>query len=139
MSHINNGDCLKCNELFDLYPDFHEGLRGWFKGLQERNKDAHISCAGRNKVDQEAAFKSGTSRAHFGQSAHNYNAAVDIFRLDKILYDPAWFKVVVKPNLTDDLVWFGETKSKFYELAHVEVRDWRHLVAIKELKLVLDI
>jgi len=79
--HVNNGSCDKCEEIFDVYLGFYQPLKDWFLKTQAKVKDCHISQAGRGKADQEADFTAGKSKAHYGQSSHNYNAAVDIFQL----------------------------------------------------------
>ncbi len=42
--------------------------------------DCSITCGHRGEAEQEEAFRNGTSRAHFGQSAHNFDPskAVDV-------------------------------------------------------------
>lgn len=136
VSHVNNGNCRKCDAIFDAYYGFNHDLRGWFKQIQRRYVEAHISCAGRGKEAQEQAVLDRRSRAHFGQSAHNFNAAIDMFCNGKELYDPAWFKVVVEDNLTPNLIWYGRPNSHFYELPHIELAGWGKLVSERKLKLV---
>lgn len=138
MAHINNGNCPKCDELFDKYSGFHQGLREWFKKLQKKDSTTHISCGGRGKIDQEAAFNSKTSRAHYGQSSHNYNLALDIFRLTQngAEWKGLWFRDVVgtavighnaDPNKKFDLTWYGMPGSRYFELPHVEVYGWKEM------------
>lgn len=134
LKHVNNGDCSKCDSLFDKFPNFHHGLRQWFKSVQLTHKDAHISEAGRGKRDQESYKKTGRSLAAWGQSAHNYNAAIDIFRQTQqgTEYDRTWFRDVIASavgwhNATSDfkLNWYGAKGSSFYELPHVEIANWK--------------
>lgn len=65
--------CLQCAKIFNRYPNVHAELRTWFEALQIENPDAHISSAGRGKIDQEVAFERGASKAHYGQSAHIFS------------------------------------------------------------------
>lgn len=137
--HINSGSCPRCALIFDGFAGFHSGLRNWFVELQKKDPSAHISCAGRGKALQEEAFASGTSKAHYTQSAHNYNAAIDLFRLtgeSLLSYDRAWFDAVVAgavkrhnddPNKTFSLLWYGTKGSPYFELPHIEVKDWKKL------------
>lgn len=131
--HLNTGSCQKCVEIFDRFPGFHLELRAWFIALQAVNKDAHISCAGRGRAEQEDCFTRGASKAHYGQSSHNYNAAIDIFRLTQAggaSWDKPWFEVVIGPAVhaaTIQLKWYGEPGATFYELPHVEIAAWRSL------------
>lgn len=128
--HKNDGDCQRCNEIFDRYPGFHQGLRNWFKQVQKNNPEAHISCAGRGKQDQEDLLRKKATRADWKESAHNWNCAIDIFEQSgdtKNIYEWPWFVRVIEPVLTLDLVWYGKPGSSFFELPHVEVRNWKAL------------
>lgn len=132
--HINNGDCPKCDEIFDKDPNFHAGLRAWFKSLQSTNVDAHISCATRGEAEQNRVFKAGYSRAVWGQSAHNYGMAIDIFRQTQqgTSYDTTWFRQVVgeavqkwnKENHEFRINWYGAPGTRYFELPHCEVMGW---------------
>jgi hypothetical protein len=152
-SHVNAANCDKCEEIFNKYPGFHVGLRAWLLALRKKDATAHISCAGRGKIDQEACVVAGTSKAHFGRSAHNFNLAIDIFRLTHISgdsqalavnYDRSWFRDVVgtavfKHNSEPDshylginmphfqLSWYGAPNAKFFELPHIEIMNWTEL------------
>lgn len=129
MKHQNNGKCPKCQEIFDRYPGFYQPLRDWFEKLQVEHPEAHISCAGRGEIEQEDAFILGRTRARFGQSAHNYNCAIDIFVMQKGLniYDRDWFNSVIAPRITAELEWYGAPRAKFFELPHVQLRGWKKL------------
>lgn len=137
--HTNNGACEKCDQIFDRYTDFYEPLRAWFEDFQSEHPEAHISCAGRGYEDQEYFFSIKTTKARYGQSSHNYNAAIDIFEMSvdfTDIYEISWFKNVLAPAIPDWLKWYGEPGSSFYELPHVEVRNWRELVHEGVLTLV---
>jgi hypothetical protein len=141
--HINDGKCAKCAEIFDRYPSFHSGLRRWFEALQAKHKDAHISNAGRGKLEQEEFFKKKVSKAHYGQSAHNYGCAIDIFQLDgngQAAWPRGWFDAVVGfgVNVARDpaLKWYGQKGSPYFELPHVEVANWRDLKTLGTAELV---
>ena len=91
--HRNTGACLECTEIFDTYPNFNKALREWFTTFQKFHKEVHISCAGRGAKEQEAALKAKRSRAPFGESAHNWGCAIDIFVLiaGRDIYFEKWF------------------------------------------------
>jgi len=127
--HQNNGDCPKCKELFDKYPGFYQPLRDWFISFQKKCPEAHISCAGRGAVDQDAKKLEGRSKASFGKSAHNYNAAIDLFVNKPFtnLYDLAWFNANVAPAIPLSLNWYGSPGSRFPEIPHIEARNWKEL------------
>jgi hypothetical protein len=135
--HQNDGNCAKCDDVFDKYPGFHAELRAWFKALQKKKPEAHVSCAGRGYADQEEAFQKGLSRAHYGKSAHNFNAAIDLFRLtatNGASYDKPWFRDTVgtavfknnaEPDRKVELNWYGKPGASFPELPHIEVQEWK--------------
>lgn len=140
--HINNGHCTKCQEVFDRYPGFHGELRTWFEYLQTRFPDAHISCAGRGKAEQEMWFHKKTSRARWKESAHNWNAAIDIFQLvnGEAHWSADWFNATVREGLKwvtapMSFTWYGVKGARYFELPHVEVTGWRQN---PHLKLVED-
>lgn len=127
--HLNNGKCAKCAEIIQRYPGLNEFLLSWFKGMQAKFPELHLSCAGRGKVDQEAAFQRGASKAHYLESSHNFNCAIDIFQLKdgNALWNKEWFNTVVAPSLPSNLNWYGKPFSPFYELPHLELLNWKFL------------
>lgn len=138
VKHINNANCPKCEQIFNKYPGFHEGLKSWFKAIQKNNPEAHISCAGRGKADQEQFFKQGSSKAHYGQSAHSWNLALDIFKLsgNGAEWPKDWFSLVIgsavdkqnsDPLAVFKIEWYGKPGSPFFELPHCQVAGWQNL------------
>lgn len=129
MSHNNNGACISCVQIFNKYPGFYQPLRDWFNAIQAKHSETHISCAGRNATDQNALFFRGATKAQFGQSAHNWNAALDIFQLKDDAYnlDLDWFQAVIVPALTADLCWYGRSDAPFPERPHVEWASWNDM------------
>lgn len=141
IKHTNTPTCDKCEEVFNRYPGFHPPLRTWVYALRNKYPEAHISAAGRGKADQEQFFKMGTSRAHYGQSAHNFNAAVDFFRLTLsggAAFDAPWYKAVIgkEAALNPLLRWYGAPPISFPELPHLEWASWKQMAAVGQLSLV---
>lgn len=139
MKHLNSGHCDKCHAIIVRYPGFYEPLIEWFLDFQMRHPEAHVSCAGRGRLDQEAFYHRGVSQAKYGESAHNYNAALDFFEMTgdmRSIYEESWFASVLRPNVPSWLEWYGEKDSEYPELPHVEVRNWRKLVDMGLLTLV---
>ena len=136
MGHISSGSCPKCAELFEQYPHFYPPLRDWFEKVQAKHPKAHISCAGRGKVDQEVCFDRKASRAHWMQSSHNFGAAIDIFIMEngQATWPKDWFNNSLAPMLPDWVAWYGRPDAKFHELPHCEVVNWRDLVKLGDLK-----
>ena len=140
LKHENSGRCLRCLEIINTYPNFHAGLRDWFTATQGLHlPEMHVAEAGRGREQQELMKQRGLSRAHYGESAHNYNCAIDIFEQGGIrtnIYEQEWFEQKLKPHLPDFLSWYGEKGAVFFELPHIEVRAWRNLVTQGAAKLV---
>ena len=132
--HKNNGFCEKCEEILLKYKNFDYRLYHWFRTLQNDKKIFHVSCAGRGRWLQEKYFNEGRSRAHYGQSAHNYNMAIDLFiNLEALIYNKSMFDAMIPRYVSKSidicgvsLIWYGQSK-KFYELPHVEIKDWKKM------------
>lgn len=137
MKHLNNGNCPKCMSIINKYPGFNLRMLQWFIDAQKKHSDFHVSCAGRGEVEQEECVARGASRAHWGQSSHNYNAALDGFFLidGKYNLERRRFEPVVM-ELPSYIEWYGRQGSKFPELPHFELKDWRYLKDSGLLKLV---
>ena len=137
MKHENDGACAKCQEIFDKYHGFYMPLREWFELMQLKYPEFHCAEAGRGKVAQTAFFVSGRSRAEYGKSAHNANAAIDTFFMVNGLYtlDQNRYDEVVK-SLPDFIRWYGAPGSPFYERPHFEVLNWKSLLKQGDLELV---
>lgn len=125
--HDLSGDCPSCLNIFSKYSNFNSQLQNWFKEIQSKHPEAHISCAGRGRLSQEELYQENRSRAPWGHSAHNYNAAVDIFELrgDRAVWDREWFDRIIGAQLMPEFKWYGYPGSEFYELPHVEISNWR--------------
>lgn len=139
MKHENNGMCLKCHEIFSKYADINLTIFDWFCDFQKLHPEVHVSEAGRGKIQQNYLFEKKATKAQFGQSAHNYNCAVDIFVLIKganSIYPREWFYNILWPNIPDSLVWYGIPGSRFFELPHIELKGWRELARAGSIKLV---
>ena len=94
----------------------------------------------RGKQAQEKAFNLGNSKAHFGQSAHNWSPAVAV---DVVPYPIDWTKIdrfkalgafvtAKARSLGIDITWGGTWKMRDYP--HYEAANWRALVAAKKVK-----
>lgn len=107
--------------------------------------DFSIICGHRDKTEQEHAYKIGTSKAHFGQSAHNYNPsfAVDCYpyplptkqvkgsiliddnskEWDKMIYA---FKSAAKQLGIE--IECGADWKKLVDKPHIEIKNWKEIV-----------
>lgn len=107
--------------------------------------DFSIICSHRDKTEQENAFETGRSKAHFGQSAHNYNPS---WAVDCHPY-PAPVKQVKGTIVMDDdskewetMVSLFKKKAKelgiditcgadfksFKDFPHIEISNWKEKV-----------
>lgn len=135
--HLNNGSCSKCREIAFKYAGFDQDLWNWFQMIQAKFPDFHMAEAGRGHIEQELAFNRGASHAHWGESAHNYNAAFDGFwlvngkySLDERLFD------LIQPEIPSFIIWYGAPSAPFRERPHYQKFNWRELASKKVLKLV---
>jgi len=139
VKHEDNGLCEKCHLIFDRFPGFNLELRNWFEAFQEAHPEAHISCAGRGRAEQDLRKKEGRSRASYGKSAHNYNAAIDVFEHGGNLadiYEDSWFRKVLMPAVPNWIAWYGTPNAPYYELPHLEMRSWKEMLANGTIHLV---
>jgi len=139
LKHTNNGKCLKCEQIVGKYPGINNYLWFWFRELQKENPEVHISCAGRGEQEQNELFQRKASKARWGQSAHNYNCAIDVFVMIPgvdTIYPKSWFETVLMKKLNANLNWYGRLGSPFYELPHIEVNNWKELLEKRKIKLV---
>lgn len=94
--------------------------------------DFKVLDAQRGRAAQELAFKQGNSRAHFGQSAHNYVPAIaaDLFPAPYDWNNLASFKklaLVMKreaKKLGIPIAWGGDW-PKLKDMPHYELTPWR--------------
>ena len=103
--------------------------------------DCSILCGRRNRADQEEAFRTGHSKARYGQSPHNvepFSLAIDAAPYpidwddtDRFVYFGG-FVLGVAHMLEVPLIWGGDwnnnrTRSDqtFNDLVHFEIANWR--------------
>ena len=96
--------------------------------------DFSLICGTRGKEEQEKAFDEGKSKAHYGQSPHNFEPSL---AFDFTPYPCDWndiegFKRVAKVimdcanELDIDITWGGDfTNLKDYP--HIELTNWKEL------------
>jgi len=102
--------------------------------------DFVILDAQRGRAEQEKAFKGGFSKAHFGQSAHNYKPAValDVCPFPIDFNDTAKFRTIAKVFMRIakekklPVRWGGDwdmdgdwKDEKFLDWGHFELHPWR--------------
>jgi hypothetical protein len=105
-----------------------------------KSYDFSVICGYRNKRDQEAAFNSGNSKAHYGQSPHNYkpSLAVDLTPYPLDWNDIAAFKrlgahiMATAKKLNVPLRWGADwnmngnvNDERFRDFPHFELHPWR--------------
>lgn len=109
--------------------------------------DVQVSSAKRSRAEQEALYAIGRTKpgkivtnARFGESAHNFGLAVDVFVRVKDarggwkadwnpeLYKKLWAAAQAAGLDEAGLAWAGDWKGKFRELVHFELAGWRTLV-----------
>lgn len=116
-----------------------------------KSVDFVILDAQRGRAEQEKAFKAGNSKAHFGQSAHNYVPAValDLCPYPIDFNDAAKFRAIAKAvmasakKLDIPIRWGGDwdmdgdwKDERFLDWGHFELNPWREWA--KKSKLIGD-
>ena len=126
--HENTGNCQECEIIFNRYPGFNSSLRNWFKIIQGKYPEFHIAEAGRGEAQQELYFARKVTRAHWLESAHNFNTAIDTFFLidGKYSLDTSHYEFI-EPEIPDFISWLGRKGSPYFELPHFEVKAWKTL------------
>ena len=98
--------------------------------LERSPFDLTITCGYRTKEEQDEAYKSGKSRARFGQSKHNFfpSKAIDIVPLpiNWDAKDPRWQEMALNAmwcagKLGFEITWGGSFKS-FRDCPHLELK-----------------
>lgn len=127
--------------LKEAHPDLQRVIYQLIKdypGLKFQINDAQ-----RGRAEQEAAYRNKTSKAHFGQSAHNYKPAValDIYPLPvsftKIqpYRDLAKAIISTASKLGVGIEWGGSWPS-LRDYPHYELSNWKTLVKQGKVKLI---
>ena len=100
------------------------------KMLERSDFDMTITCGHRNKEEQEKAFDEGKSKAHFGQSKHNFypSKAVDIcpYPICWELTDIRWHKMVALAYDTARILNIKIRCGAFFsfkDYPHIELED----------------
>ncbi len=130
----------------------HEDLQLIFEQVI-LNFDCTIICGVRGREAQEKAFAKGHSKAHFGESPHNFGFAADAGPYDVVSRNIDWqdrerityfaghviqtANILYALGVTKHLlVWGGDWNSDtevsdngFDDLVHFEIADWRAIVA----------
>jgi peptidoglycan L-alanyl-D-glutamate endopeptidase CwlK len=98
-----------------------------------KHRDCTILCGNRGKEEQELAFREGKSKAHYGESKHNYSpsCAVDVMpypiNWDDMngLREFAGFVQGVAAHMNIQIQWGGNFKG-FFDGPHYELLDTSH-------------
>ena len=98
--------------------------------------DLIVTCTSRTLEEQTALYLQGrtlpgriVTYAKAGESAHNYGLALDVVpvvngKCDWNGQDLVW-QQIGELGQKRGLEWFGAPDSKFHELAHFQLHDWR--------------
>jgi peptidoglycan L-alanyl-D-glutamate endopeptidase CwlK len=102
-----------------------------------------INDAQRGRAEQEHAYQNKTSRAHFGQSAHNFKPAVALDIFPKPVQFSKWqpYQMFAKEFLSTArklgiAITWGGSWTKIKDGPHFELSDWQSRVKRGEVKLI---
>jgi hypothetical protein len=127
LSHLNQAQCASCDQIL---AECSEPLQQWFYSERTENFSLHATTGYRGQKQQEASFQEGRSKAHFGESPHNYfpSRAVDLVFIvkGKNVWTPAEYEPVAK-RAPANIEWGGYWKD-FKDIPHFQERDWKEMV-----------
>jgi peptidoglycan L-alanyl-D-glutamate endopeptidase CwlK len=135
---------LSSRDLNLLHPDLQVLARRFLTLVKAEKVDCVISCTYRDYAEQNRLYDSGRStigrivtNARGGESAHNCmnelhlpaSRAFDIAVFEGGIYatnkNSGW-QVCGKVGTDLGLEWLGSKDSKFFELAHFQLKNWRN-------------
>ena len=130
------GSKTMSRDISKLSPEMQVYYQAFIKQCKAKNLGVIVVCTDRGMEEQEAAFNSGHSKAHFGQSAHNKllpngKPASDAFDIGVIRNgkyigddsDPD-YQAAGKIGESLGLIWYGNPKARFREAAHFQNPNW---------------
>lgn len=103
------------------------------RAMQDAGFPAKIHCCYRSPADQEKMFLRGVSKAHAGQSAHQYYMAVDIIHAHDGWPpgdDPFWEVLASCVEVVAERFHVALDHGHHWswrDSAHIELEDWRAL------------
>lgn len=119
--------------IVGAHPDILEFAKRLVARMRKQDVPLFVLNCVRGEAAQEEYFKTGMSRARYGQSAHNYGMAVDIihgrkaYDLDRKSWDLLGHigkEISVQAGIP--ITWGGDWKS-LWDPAHWELEEWRSL------------
>lgn len=142
--HQNNGSCEKCAEILKRA---HPDLLKWFQPTQRKLPELHCCEGARGYAKQMEYFQAGKSDAPFGKSAHNYVpiVAADLFWIidGRASWEPRLYDERLANEIPFFIRWYGDPSVSFKkgskivrERGHVELRNWRQLLAQGQIALI---
>lgn len=127
--HTQGSECEGCNERLK---EGHVLIQSLFHQLKDKHPELHCSWVYRGPEDQELFFRSGASRARFGESKHNLkpSEAVDLFQITQkgtALFDPIYCARLNQEakTLGFKVRWGGDFKT-IGDSGHFELEDQPH-------------
>lgn len=125
-----------------LHPKLKPLAMEFLRKCRALNINVNYACTYRSIDAQNELYSIGrdrmgnrigriVTRAKGGQSAHNFGLAFDIVVVYGGKYAPdthPYWKLCGKIGEELGLEWYGNPKSKFFELAHFQIKDWKTYV-----------
>lgn len=127
--HTNTAECAGCDAKLATA---HPTLIAFAHAFRASHPEGHISCSSRSQADQEADFKKGVTKAHWGQSPHDFmpSRALDWFRLTAAAgasFDKWWYEGTLAPAAASEGLTWGGNFTALTDMPHVELADWKGL------------
>lgn len=113
-----------------LFRSLLEKFQAMKADLLAQGIDIEMTDAWRGRTEQEKAYETGHSKAHFGLSPHNFGAAFDVVPvvdgdLTWDVDDDTW-NAIATAGKNQGLVWGGDFHS-IVDKPHFEIAGWRDM------------
>ena len=121
-----------------LRPIFRPMAQGLLDDCKAANIDLLVTCTIRSLAEQDALYAQGrtmpgpiVTNAKAGQSAHNWGLAIDVVPM--VNGKPEWnghdlvWQEIGRLGQKRGMVWYGAPESKFHEMPHFEMPNWREI------------
>ncbi len=126
-AHLNKAQCAACDQIVTLCS---EDLQKWFHSERAEDLSLHALSSYRGKDRQEAHFQAGRSKAHFGESPHNYSPSRALDVVFVVQGQNSWNLVkldTMAKRAPSNIEWGGYWKD-FKDNPHFQEREWKTMV-----------
>lgn len=141
---MHQNDKPECPSCKDKLATAHPLMVEWFGHVKMKFPEAHISCAFRNKYEQDYAYMHGKSQKIFPLSKHNYitstgkpcSLALDLFKMEgkTAFFDKEWYAKIYEVTKEGpiNIRWGGDFSFKDYNHYEINIPEEERDYGIKK-------